>query len=147
MGINSVGYNGNIGTFSPADPGINTLWSNYSAAIDINSNISIITADNFGVSNISFPLVQIVSNRPYYSTASCGHQIYNTIPQNNLNIKYLCNNYTSMFSTLNGIVGSFTLSANYQNLLHNSLNQFDDANLILTSLETTDISLLNAKHE
>ncbi|MCX6230315.1 MAG: PKD domain-containing protein [Bacteroidetes bacterium] len=144
FGINVNGYNGNIGTLVPADPGINTLWSNHNLSIDINSNLNITVADNFGMNNVSFPQVQVVSNRPYYSTASCGHQIYNTIPQNNLNIKYSCDNYAPLFAVLSGSVGgSFSLTSDYNTLLNASNTQFDDANMILTSLENADITLLN----
>ncbi|MFZ4399668.1 MAG: PKD domain-containing protein [Bacteroidales bacterium] len=143
IGINAFGYTGNIGTLVPADPGLNTLWSNYNSAIDINSNTNIQVADNFGMFNISFPFVQIVSNRPYHSTASCGHQIYNMPSQGNLNIKYTCNNYSVLFGTLAGTAGSLSLVANYRELLQSSTSQFQDAATVLASLENTDIALLN----
>jgi len=143
IGINAFGYSGNIGTLLPADPGLNTLWSNYNAAIDINSNTNITVADNFGMFNISFPFVQIVSNRPYHSTASCGHQIFNMPSQGNLNIKYTCNNYSVLYGTLAGSVGSFSLVGNYKELLQSSSNQFEDAVMIIASLDNPDITLLN----
>jgi hypothetical protein len=143
VGINVFGYTGNIGTLAPADPGLNTLWSNYNAAVDINSNTTIQVADNFGMFNISFPQVQIVSNRPYHSTASCGHQIYNMPSQGNLNIKYLCDNYSVLFKGIAGAAGSYSLSNNYKELLQASENQFDDASLILNSVGNADVALLN----
>ncbi len=143
IGMNAFGYTGNIGTLIPADSGLNTLWSNYNPAVDINSNINIVVADNFGMFNISFPQVQIVSNRPYHSTASCGHQIFNMPSQGNLNINYTCDNYSVLFGTLTGSVGSFSLSGNYKELLQSSKTQFDDANIVLASLDNPSISLLN----
>lgn len=143
VGINVVGYTGNIGTLVPADPGLNTFWSNYNSAVDINSNTNIIVADNFGMFNISFPKVQIVSNRPYYSTASCGHQIFNMPSQGNLNVKYVCDNYSKLFGAMNGKMGSFNLSDNYLELLQSSVNQFDDVNMVMSCIENPNISLLN----
>lgn len=143
IGINSFGYTGNIGTLVPADPGLNTLWSNFNTAVDINSNVNIQVADNFGMFNISFPQVQISSNRPYHSTASCGHQIYNMPSQGNLNIKYTCDNYSTLFKLVAGSPGSYTLSGNYKELLQSSENQFDDANMVLSSLENPPVSLLD----
>jgi PKD repeat protein len=142
IGINAFGYSGNIGTLAPADPGLNTLWSNYNPAVDINSNLNIQVADNFGMFNISFPQVQIVSNRPYHSTASCGHQIFNMPSQGNLNTKYSCNNYSVLFGTLTGSAGSFGLANNYSMQLQASANQFEDANLIMASVENADLNLL-----
>ena len=143
VGINASGYSGNIGTLTPADPGLNTLWSNFNTAVDINSNTLIQVADNFGMFNISFPFVQIVSNRPYHSTASCGHQIYNMPSQGNLNIKYVCDNYTALAKVVNGTAGSYALVNNYIEILKSSNTQFDDANMIISSLENPDMSLLN----
>ena len=143
VGINAFGYSGNIGTLVPADPGLNTLWSNYNSAVDISSNTNITVADNFGMFNISFPQVQIVSNRPYHSTASCGHQIYNMPSQGNLNIRYTCDNYSSISKAVVGTGGSFSLAGNYKELLQSSTTQFDDANMVLASIENPDISLLN----
>ncbi|MFZ4401688.1 MAG: PKD domain-containing protein [Bacteroidales bacterium] len=142
-GINVVGYSGNIGTLTPADPGLNTLWSNYNPAIDINSNTNILVADNFGMFNISFPQVQIVSNRPYHSTASCGHQIFNMPSQGNLNIKYSCDNYSALLGIIKGLVGSLSATDNYQAMLQSSSNQFNDANMLLSSIDNADITMLN----
>ncbi len=143
VGINAVGYSGNIGTLSPPDPGLNTLWSNYNPAIDINSSTNITVADNFGMFNISWPTVQIVSNRPYHSTASCAQQIFNMPSQGNLNVNYTCDNYKNLFATLMGSGGQFSLSADFLDQLKSSSNQFDDADLILASIETEDASLLD----
>jgi len=143
VGINAVGYTGNIGTLSPPDPGLNTLWSNYNPAIDINSNTNITVADNFGMFNISWPTVQIVSNRPYHSTASCAQQIFNMPSQGNLNVNYTCDNYKKLFTTLTGTGGFYTLTNDYLDQLKSSTNQFDDADLILASIEPAQPSLLD----
>lgn len=141
VGINAVGYSGNIGTLSPPDPGLNTLWSNYNPAIDINSSTNITVADNFGMFNISWPTVQIVSNRPYHSTASCAQQIFNMPSQGNLNVNYTCDNYKNLFTPLSGSGYQFGLSADYLDQLKSSSNQFDDACLIIASVDTNDSSL------
>ena len=143
VGINVSGYSGNIGTAVPFDPGLNTLWSNYNSAIDINSNSTITVADNFGMFNISFPQVQITSNRPYHSTASCAHQIFNMPSQGNLNINYTCDNFKRMTPALSGSGGLYTLDAGYRELLQSSENQFNDASLILATIQNPDINLLN----
>ncbi|MEI8203446.1 MAG: PKD domain-containing protein, partial [Bacteroidota bacterium] len=144
IGINDFGYSGNIGTVLPSDPGLNTLWSNDNLAVDINSNTNITVADNFGMFNISFPQVQIVSNRPYHSTASCGQQIFNMPSQGNLNVNYVCDHYAFLLTAMNGSVGTFSLIANYTQLLHVSTNQFNDANMILGCIDTLDNSFLNS---
>jgi hypothetical protein len=143
VGINVSGYSGNIGTAVPFDPGLNTLWSNYNSAIDINSNSTITVADNFGMFNISFPQVQITSNRPYHSTASCAHQIFNMPSQGNLNINYTCDNFKRMSTGLSGSGGLYALEPNYRELLQSSENQFNDANMILASVQNPDVNLLN----
>ena len=143
VGINVSGYSGNIGTAIPFDPGLNTLWSNYNSAIDINSNSSITVADNFGMFNISFPQVQITSNRPYHSTASCAHQIFNLPSQGNLNINYTCDNFKSLIPALSGSSGLYTLAPGYKETLQSSANQFNDANMILASVQNPDLNLLN----
>ena len=89
VGINNFGHSGNIGTST--DPGMNTLWSNNNSAIDINSNVLLQVANNFGMFNIG-GLVQITQNNPTHSTASCGHQIFNMPSQGSLNTKYTCDN-------------------------------------------------------
>ena len=143
VGINVVGYSGNIGTLSPPDPGLNTLWSNYNPAIDINSSTNITVADNFGMFNISWPTVQITSNRPYHSTASCAQQIFNMPSQGNLNVNYTCDNYKNLFTTLMGSGGQYSLPDDYIDQLKSSENQFDDADLILASIESADPYLLD----
>jgi PKD repeat protein len=143
VGINAVGYSGNIGTLSPPDPGLNTLWSNYNPAIDINSSTNITVADNFGMFNISWPTVQIVSNRPYHSTASCAQQIFNMPSQGNLNVNYTCDNFKNLFTTLSGSPGQYSLSPYFMDQLKSSAHQFDDADLILASIDTVDSGLLD----
>jgi hypothetical protein len=142
VGINVVGYSGNIGTLSPADPGLNTLWSNYNPAIDINSNTNITVADNFGMFNISWPTVQITSNRPFHSTASCSQQIFNMPSQGNLNVNYTCDNFRDLFTSLSGSAGNFSLAEDYNEKLHASVNPFDDAALVLGSIEEIQPGLL-----
>jgi len=141
VGINVQGHSGNIGT--NADPGINTLYSNDNSAIDINSTTSITVADNFGMFNISWPQVQITSNNPYHSTASCAHQIFNMPSQGNLNITYTCDHFEEISEPLTGSLGIFTLTENYEELLKSTSNQFYYANLILASHEDPDPDLLN----
>jgi parallel beta-helix repeat protein len=143
VGINVVGYSGNIGTLSPADPGLNTLWSNYNPAVDINSSTNITVADNFGMFNISWPTVQITSNRPFHSTASCAQQIFNMPSQGNLNVNYLCDNYKNLFAMGNNAGGTFTLPSDFRARLNVSAEQFSDAELILASAEQADEVLLN----
>lgn len=135
VGINVVGYAGNIGTLTPPDPGLNTLWSNYNPAIDINSNTNITVADNFGMFNISWPTVQITSNRPFHSTASCAQQIFNMPSQGNLNVNYVCDNYSKLFTVLAGSGGQFSLPADYKQHLKSSSDPFSAADLILASIE------------
>ncbi len=142
VGINAVGYTGNIGTLNPPDPGLNTLWSNYNPAIDINSSVTINVADNFGMFNISWPTVQITSNRPYHSTASCAQQIFNMPSQGNLNVNYTCDNYKKLTTPLMGSEGQFSLPSDYKEQLQSSENQFEDADLILASIEPADMYLL-----
>ena len=87
-GIYSENYAGSIGT--SAQPGLNTLWSNNNAAVDIQSvGTTLNAADNFGMFNISG--VAITSNNPYHSTASCANQIFNMPSQGNHNLAYDCN--------------------------------------------------------
>jgi hypothetical protein len=143
VGINAVGYSGNIGTLSPPDPGLNTLWSNFNPAIDINSNANITVADNFGMFNISWPTVQITSNRPYHSTASCSQQIFNMPSQGNLNVNYTCDNFKNLFILLNGSSGQYGLAPGYKEHLLSSSSQFEDARLILSSIEAAPPWLLN----
>lgn len=143
VGINAVNYTGNIGTLSPSDPGLNTLWSNYNPAIDINSNTNITVADNFGMFNISWPFVQITSNRPYHSTSSCAQQIFNMPSQGNLNVNYTCDNYKHLFTMLSGSGGNYSLSSDYKEQLKSSVNPFADADLILSSIESAQPVLLD----
>lgn len=135
-GINVFGHSGNIGTLSPPDPGLNTLWSNYNSAIDINSNTNITVADNFGMFNISWPQVQIVSNRPYHSTASCAQQIFNMPSQGNLNVNYVCDNFKLLFPGIGGSGGQYTLAPGYLEILKASETPFEDAAMILATVDS-----------
>jgi len=141
VGINVAGLSGNIGTIT--DPGLNTLWSNKNAALDINSNTNITVADNFGMFNISWPQVHIVSNNPYHSTASCAHQIFNMPSQGQLNVNYTCDHFPTIEYLLNGGGGLFYLSPNYRETLKSSSNQYDDASTILANYNNSDVNLLN----
>jgi hypothetical protein len=143
VGINVVGYSGNIGTLSPADPGLNTLWSNYNPAIDINSNTNITVADNFGMFNISWPTVQITSNRPFHSTASCSQQIFNMPSQGNLNVNFTCDSFRDLFTALDGSAGQYALAQDYRELLQSSVNPFEDAKVILASVDSLEPNLLD----
>ncbi|MCF8368640.1 MAG: PKD domain-containing protein [Bacteroidales bacterium] len=141
VGIHVQGHSGDIGT--NADPGLNTLYSNDNSAVDINSTSSITVADNFGMFNISWPQVQITSNNPYHSTASCAHQIFNMPSQGNLNISYTCDHYAELLDPLKNYFNNFGLAENYQEMLKSSDQQFQMANLILSTFEGADEGLLN----
>ena len=141
VGINVQGHSGNIGMMN--SPGLNTLWSNDNSSVDINSSSNITVADNFGMFNISWPQVQITSNNPYHSTASCGHQIFNMPSQGNLNISYVCDHFNMLLDPLTGGAGSFNLSGNYADILKTSPDQLALANMILTSMGNADMDLLN----
>jgi PKD repeat protein len=140
IGINVQNHSGNIGTFT--NPGLNTLWSNKNTAIDINSNLNIAVADNFGMFNIAFPQVQITSNRPYHSTASCGHQIFNMPSQGNLNVNYVCENLDKTLAPMIPSGNGFVLMQDYQNILSDGWNDFEQAALILASVSNPDQELL-----
>jgi hypothetical protein len=140
-GINVSNHSGNIGTAT--DHGMNTLWSNNNAAVDINSNSGITVANNFGMFNISWPFVQITSNNPYHSTASCGHQIFNMPSQGNLNVNYTCDNFKKITQPMVGMGGYFIPPQNIGEWLSNSANPFHDAGLILTNYENPGIEMLN----
>ena len=137
-GIGVTGYNGNIGTVT--DPGQNTLHSNYNSAVDINSSASITVADNYGMYNISFPQVQIVSNNPYHSTASCGHQIFNMPSQGNLNVNYSCDNFLHIADPLIGAAGTFKLSETYQIDNTPQENQLAEILNVVGTLDNSDQS-------
>ena len=139
-GINVQGLGGNIGTAT--DPGMNTFYSNRNTAIDINSTSTIYVANNFGMFNISFPQVQITANNPYHSTASCGHQIFNMPSQGNLNTNYICDHFVNISSPLTISGGSFKLMENYLDLLSVD-NLFNEVNMILSTLGTSDVDLMN----
>ncbi len=143
VGINVVGYSGNIGTLSPPDPGLNTLWSNYNPAVDINSNTNITVADNFGMFNISWPTVQITSNRPFHSTASCAQQIFNMPSQGNLNVNYTCDNFRDLFPIQGGSSGQYILPEDYREQLLSSEKPYEDAAMILATFDQSQPGLLD----
>ncbi len=132
---------GNIGTF--VDPGMNTFWSNDNSAIDIFSNTLIQVADNFGVFNITFATVQITSNNPYHSTASCGHQIFNMPSQGNLNTSLLCDNFESIMNPVEKNSNLYSFKSNFLQTLSVDEYQFLKANMLLSSQEVATETLLN----
>jgi nitrous oxidase accessory protein NosD len=142
VGINVMGHSGNIGMLG--SPGLNTLWSNDNLSVDINSSTSITVADNFGMFNISWPQVQITSNNPYHSTASCGHQIFNMPSQGNLNIEYLCDHFKDILEPLSGDNGSFSLTGSIYELSEASDDWFNLANKVLASYNEADAGLLES---
>lgn len=100
VGINNLGHSGAIGT--PSDPGLNTLWSNMTTALDVASSTPITIANNFGQTNCTWSTVWIMGNTALHSTASCGHQITtsNAVSQGNLNVNYDCENLHDFFQPL-----------------------------------------------
>ncbi|MBE0639921.1 MAG: T9SS type A sorting domain-containing protein [Bacteroidales bacterium] len=142
-GINVQGHTGNIGLPS-TDPGMNTLWSNQNAAVDINKSSAppITVADNFGMFNISFPNVQITSNNPYHSTASCAQQIFNMPSQGNLNINFTCDNYNKIIAMMMGFEGSYLLAQDYLAQFKSSPDPYLDANTIMASIASLDEPML-----
>ena len=140
-GIYSDGYIGNIGAVG--DPGLNTLWSNDNSAVDIASiGTTIQVADNFGTFNISFPTVQVVSNNPYHSTASCGSQIYNMPSQGNLNTSFSCENTSALKSFLFDNNDYSVLRSDYRSLLLESGEQYNFIEFLLNSYENATATLM-----
>jgi len=133
---------GNIGT--AGDPGTNTFWSNDNLATDIYSNTLIQVADNFGVFNITFATVQITSNNPYHSTASCGQQVFNMPSQGNLNTSLLCDNFETIMKPIKiGNNSPFSLENNFLQTLSVEENQFTKANMVLSSVDNPTEILMN----
>ncbi|MCX6257449.1 MAG: T9SS type A sorting domain-containing protein [Bacteroidia bacterium] len=141
VGINVDGCIGNIGTST--DPGMNTLYSNKNSAVDINSTLAITAAGNYGMNNVSFPMVQLVAGTSYFSTASCGQENFSTPTQGNLNVNYTCNNFSKLTMPLKSTTGTFSLVDNYLDTLMNSTTQFNEAGMILACYDQSDIALLN----
>lgn len=113
--------------------GQNSFISN-SSAVDVESNQVLTMFNNYGASLISFPNVQIASNLPYYSNASCGNQTPSFTPQNNLDLSLDCSNFEFLITSLPNKTGSKVidivrnLSAEYYNLVYtnnsNLANEF-----------------------
>jgi type IX secretion system substrate protein len=146
-GIYLEGYTtGSIGV--PGAPGMNTLYSNYNPAFDVFSATPTITLyDNFGMFVINWPNVQIVSNNPYHSTASCGEQIFAMPSQGNLVPKLVCDDYEIIVKPLrvgnnNSITG---IEDNFiEELLKNSSElRFDKILSIQNVLCDIDINKAN----
>lgn len=140
-GIYSNGCTGSIGT--SGIPGQNTLYSNNNSAVDIGSNTSITVADNFGMFSISWPFVQITSNNPYHSTASCGHQIFNLPSQGNFNQEYTCDNYLMGSGLVIAREGEYILNENHQEMIAASVNKASDIERILSSVYAGNFNKLS----
>ncbi|RLD54742.1 MAG: hypothetical protein DRJ05_14140 [Bacteroidetes bacterium] len=142
VGINVWGHSGNIGT-GGSDPGMNTLYSNDNSAVDINSvPCTILVADNYGMINYS-ATVTVTSNNKSHSTASCGHQIFDLPSQGNLNTAYTCDHFINISKPLEGDYGVFSLTENYGEILMSSNNQYPLAAMIMASVQSPDIVMLN----
>lgn len=136
-GIHVNGYSGNIGTIT--DPGMNTLYSNDNSAIDINSSTPISAADNYGMINVSFPQVTVLSTNPYHSTAACGHQIFGLPSQGNLNPAYSCDNFNRIIEPLIGSSSDgFKLAESFINSGASNSVAYTEANKILASYSEAD---------
>jgi hypothetical protein len=144
-GINVQGHTGNIGV-PLTDPGLNTLWSNFNSAVDINKAAApaITVADNFGMFNISFPNVLISSNNPYHSTASCAQQIFNMPSQGNLNVNFTCDNYSKLLTMMSGYGGVYQPVQDYLTRLKSSANQYLDINTLFASVQGMDEAMLES---
>ena len=140
-GLFNDNHFGDIGTSS--DPGMNTFWSNNNSATDVFSNNLIQVADNFGIFNITFATVQITSNNPFHSTASCGQQIFNMPSQGNLNTDLLCDNLNSIISPLMSNNSPFELKNDAMNELSDLGSQFEKANMILSINDLSNDVQLN----
>ena len=140
-GIYSNGHTGNIG--AAGDPGMNTLWSNDNSAVDIASIGGVIqVADNFGIFLISYPDVQITSNNPSHSTASCGTQIYNMPSQGNLNTSLNCENSEELRSFLFANNDFSLLRADYKELLIASKEQYHFISFLLSNYTDATASIM-----
>jgi hypothetical protein len=93
--------------------------------------------------NISWPTVQITSNRPFHSTASCAQQIFNMPSQGNLNVNYTCDNFRKLFPGVGGSGGAFFPAPGHQEILKASENPFEDAAVLLASVEQGQQSLVD----
>lgn len=140
-GIYSNGHTGNIG--AAGDPGMNTLWSNDNSAVDIASVGGVIqVADNFGMFLISYPDVQITSNNPSHSTASCGTQIYNMPSQGNLNTSLNCENSEELKSFLFANDDFAFLRSDYLELLIASKEQYHFISFLLSNYTGASVSIM-----
>lgn len=141
IGINVQDHTGNIGTIT--DPGMNTLYSNDNSAVDINSTSNITVADNFGMFNISWPMVQITSNNPYHSTASCATQIFNMPSQGNLNTAYTCDYLAKLIGPTIVSGDKYLLRDDHEEFLTSTNNMFLYTSLILGSVDDIDENWLS----
>lgn len=144
IGIDVRNYGGDIG-IAPSDPGMNTFWSNDNSAFDIHSfptNISV--ADNFGMYNLSLATVVVTSANPYHSTASCGHQIFGSPSQGNLNPAYICDHKTNLNPGLQRTEAGYELAPDYSIQLSKSPTPFTFIKRIIGTVETLPESSLNS---
>jgi hypothetical protein len=147
VGIDVLGHTGNIGV-APLDPGMNTLYSNDNLAVDVQSlpwNITI--ADNFGMFNISWATVTITSGNPYHSTASCGHQIFASPSQGNLNPDYHCDHKTNVGTGVVENGDRFALAPDYLEQLFQAENKFNFIRLVIGTFDDLNESELEAMIE
>ncbi len=114
FGVYLDGYSGSIGT--APDPGMNTFYANYVNAFDVSSTVPITAADNFGMLVINN--VTPTSSNPYYSTASCGHQIYEEKHQENLDPELQCEGFylDNVLPLIRERDGGMTLMRDYARL-------------------------------
>lgn len=142
-GIDIRDYMGDIGT-GAADPGMNTFWSNDNGAFDIYSSPGTVSVyDNFGMFNLSLATISVISSNPAHSTASCGHQIFESPSQGNLNTDYVCDNKTrfavGMVHTSLGVA----LAPNYTEEVQADPAPFYAIRTIVGSVENLDKTQLD----
>lgn len=104
-GIDNIGHSGNIG--ANGDPGLNTLWSNNSGALDISSaGASITVSSNYGLINATWATVSYLGTNAadnVHSNASCALQIVDYDNQQNLNTTQHCDRFDEfIFPAANG---------------------------------------------
>jgi hypothetical protein len=63
--------------------------------------------------------------------------------QGNLNIAYTCDHYRDLLDPLKGSFGEYSLVENYAELITSSTDQYNLANLILSTIENPNEDLLN----
>lgn len=143
FGIDVRNYVGDIG-IAPTDPGMNTFWSNDVSAFDIHSFPGTINvADNFGMFNLSLATVVVTSANPSHSTASCGHQIFGSPSQGNLNTRYVCDNKTQIAAGMQKTDWGYELAPDHLEQLMNSADPFSFTSNIIGTVSDLSESALN----